>query len=250
MARLKDPEKITITINNWSKFNPRRDVLKSSWFRLDHGIFEDPKFYDLKPEEWGGLLYILTQASKTNSGTFPVHFGHALRVGQMSSSYLMGVIKKLQSSQFVHVDVTCTNADVTSTCSTYERNERSEHNETDKHLVSNTEQQKRLNQHLKKEETVVVSSNQFSDTTLLWVYYSEKLKITNGIEAVKSAKTNTLCKQLVQNLGLEKAKKLVDVFLSDDDAFIRNQAWPIGLLVSQQQKYLSRIKSVKPFNFI
>lgn len=80
-----------------------------------------------------------------------------------------------------------------------------------------------------------------SDTTLLWNFYSEKLK-TKSIEAVHGgAKTNKLLKGLITVHGLEKAKRLIDTFLSDFEPFVSEQAWSIGLLVSQQQKYLNRL---------
>lgn len=82
-----------------------------------------------------------------------------------------------------------------------------------------------------------------SDTTRLWDYYSKKLECRQIRAVRQGAKTNALCKSLVDQHGFEDACRLVDAFLSDGDAFVRDQAWQLGLLVSQQQKYLARAQA-------
>ena len=83
-------------------------------------------------------------------------------------------------------------------------------------------------------------------TTLLWDYYS-KGNEAKGLQPVhEGGKTSKLCKRLVDAHDVEKARQLVDAFLADQDAFVSAQAWSLGLLASQQQKYLARVKPVRP----
>lgn len=89
-----------------------------------------------------------------------------------------------------------------------------------------------------KKERRVVNPTQ---TTLLWNHYKEELKKQKQIEAVKSGKTNSICKSLVEEFGLEKSKDLVLEFLKDKDPFVVDAAFPVGLLYSQRQKYLARL---------
>jgi len=107
-----------VTIVKWEKFNARKDVLRCHWFRIDHDIFENRAFYDLEVSDWAVLLYFLCQASKESSATVDIHFEHAKRVAKLSKALIESAVKKLQSSQFVHVDVTPPSALVTQTCST------------------------------------------------------------------------------------------------------------------------------------
>lgn len=111
-----------ITILNWAKFNPRKDVKSSSWFRLDHGIFENPDFYDFSHAELVALIYLLSIASKKNSGTFAINYQHAERIGRLSRENLDSTIKKLQAIQFLNLDDTdalrARHADDTRTCAT------------------------------------------------------------------------------------------------------------------------------------
>jgi hypothetical protein len=112
VMRKYDGQKIEIL--NWEKYNPRRDIKASSWFRMDHLVFEDPKFYELGPECWGVLMYLFCQASKSSQdsrGCFVINYKHAMRCGQFPPKVLDVAIEKLIQSQFLTVHVTPTNAD-------------------------------------------------------------------------------------------------------------------------------------------
>lgn len=91
----------TIEILNWEKFNPRPDRKTSTWFRMDHSIFEDPKFDDLTPDEIAAFLYLLCMASKASSCTVTVKYSHAERIAKIKNQTLSNVITKLQQSQFL-----------------------------------------------------------------------------------------------------------------------------------------------------
>ncbi len=98
----------------------------------------------------------------------------------------------------------------------------------------------------KDDQTSVSSSSSNTNTrvpigTPLWKSYEEELQKQYGIQAIRSVKKNTICKGLVEEFGLEKAKQLVLVFLKDKEPFVVNSAYDIGLLQSQLQKYLSRL---------
>lgn len=89
-------------------------------------------------------------------------------------------------------------------------------------------------------------SSASAETTELWKHYAAGIR-AKALEPVHDgAKTNTLCKRLVDSHGLDAAKCLVDAFLNDQEPFVRDNAWSIGLLASQQQKYLAKSKYVRP----
>ncbi len=85
-----------------------------------------------------------------------------------------------------------------------------------------------------------------SDVTDLWNYYSEKID-SKGLKAVhEGAKTNTSCSTLVKKFGLDQAKELMDAYFRDDSQFVKDKAWPLGFLVSQQQNYFNKIQTKAP----
>jgi len=116
---------VHVTVLNWSKFNPRRDVKRPSWFRLEHTLFSDHKFYDLNAEEIAFWVYCLCCASESNSGTFLLNRNHALKIGRFKAGTIDSAIKKLKDIEAITVDVTPTsrtrNEVVTSTGATDER---------------------------------------------------------------------------------------------------------------------------------
>lgn len=123
---------ITIRIANFDDFNPRGDVKRPSWFRLDHGMIDDPDFYNFNDGEFRAWIYILSMASRKNDeGRVRVVFDHADRACRVTRKSLEGAIRKLEELQIVTVDVTDTSrerhADGTFTNATYVRtNERTD----------------------------------------------------------------------------------------------------------------------------
>lgn len=78
--------KIQVTINNWDKYNGRKDIKAASWFRLSNGIFEDPDFFEFSREELLVWIYILSLASKKQLPDIELSLAHATRVAGFDST--------------------------------------------------------------------------------------------------------------------------------------------------------------------
>lgn len=59
---------VLVDINNWEKYNPKRDQSTYSWLRLNNDIFNDPKIWGLNAEHKLVWIAILCEASKKNLG--------------------------------------------------------------------------------------------------------------------------------------------------------------------------------------
>lgn len=136
MARA-ERTKITVQINNWEKYNPRRDVKTSSWFRLEHGIYDDPQFIEFSGDELSAMIYIFAMASRANKGGLvTLRLKHATQNGRIKAAAFWAVIRMLEDEEYqiLHEVVTDTsrprNALVTSTCTTDGRDETNVTNET------------------------------------------------------------------------------------------------------------------------
>lgn len=136
-----------IEILNWDKYCPRKDLKATTWLRLQNTIFEDPNFYEFDHAEICFWIYLLSQASKKQTGTIRLSTVHAERVGRFREKTQESALKKLQELQCVrithddpNIDVTCTSrgcdTDVTPT-SHYVTNERT--NETKRNVTNETE---------------------------------------------------------------------------------------------------------------
>jgi len=71
-----------ITVVNWEKHNPRKDVKHPRWFGMSHGIFEDPVILNLNSDEFKFWVYILCLASKGDPR------GTALLIHHVAARYL------------------------------------------------------------------------------------------------------------------------------------------------------------------
>lgn len=94
-------QEIEITILNWEKFNPRRDVKQSSWFRMEHGLFEKPEFYQFDHSEICLWVYILCLASRKNGPTVTLYVLHANRVGRFDDKTIESGLEKLNDIEVI-----------------------------------------------------------------------------------------------------------------------------------------------------
>lgn len=56
-----------VEIVNWEKFNPRKDLKSSSWFRLENNFCTHPDFFDLTNDQKMVWIYLLCEASRKQS---------------------------------------------------------------------------------------------------------------------------------------------------------------------------------------
>lgn len=91
----------TVTIKNWEKYNPRKDVKHTSWFRCDNRILEDPDFYSFTHSEIVAWIYLLSMASQKNSATITVNTARSHRVCGLDSTVVNSAIQKLVKLQIV-----------------------------------------------------------------------------------------------------------------------------------------------------
>lgn len=96
-------DRITITVKNWHKHNPRKDIKHPSWFAMSNRILEDPDFFDFTDSEWRAVLYIFSQASQKNSPTVTLVVSHADQVCRVKPATLARTLDKLAAIGCVQV---------------------------------------------------------------------------------------------------------------------------------------------------
>lgn len=101
-----------IRIENWKKHNPRPDVTRSSWFRLEHSIVMSPDWDHFDAQEIMVWIALLSQASLANKGAFRFN---AVRVAQLARADIEKVrsaIDKLKEMRCIVLsDRICDEAD-------------------------------------------------------------------------------------------------------------------------------------------
>lgn len=92
-----------ITILNWSKHNPRKDVKRPSWFAFDNRMIEDADFFDFNHAEFKAWIYILSRASQKQIGEVACDARHAEKVCNISEVDFASAIQKLKSLSMIEV---------------------------------------------------------------------------------------------------------------------------------------------------
>lgn len=90
-------EYIKITIRNWDKFQPRKDIKNPSWFRLNHSIIGEYDFLSLTPKEKLLWIYVLCCASQKNCASPLIIRAQAVQFTVMRAVELTVALKKFNA---------------------------------------------------------------------------------------------------------------------------------------------------------
>jgi hypothetical protein len=108
-------ETLHLRIDNWERYQERRDVKASSWFRMEHGSYLDPAWDDVGAEEHHVWAWLLAYASFKNRGEITVHVETCAVRAKVSPATFRQAIQKLEKKLCLSVlnssrteDVTCT----------------------------------------------------------------------------------------------------------------------------------------------
>ena len=95
-----------IEITNWDRYNPRKDVKASSWFRLENSFFVDPALFELTCEEKMVLISLMCMASQKQSARIKVNPNLTSALLRVSLEAVNAALLKLFEAGIVR-DVTC-----------------------------------------------------------------------------------------------------------------------------------------------
>jgi hypothetical protein len=129
--------KITLKIENWEKYNPRKDIKNPSWFAFSNRMIEDPDLYELSHGEFRAWVYCLSRASQKNSSVFEIDLRHAKRICNIDAEDFEQMIKKLDKVLVRTDGVRTAYADVRTPVHDKQTNKQTnKHTETKNEVVS------------------------------------------------------------------------------------------------------------------
>lgn len=97
-------ENITITVNNWDKYNVRnRDYKQPWWMSINNRILEDGDVFKLSDGEFRAWMYVLSQCSLKKSKTVEIDFEHATRVCKVEKKQMLSMIAKFSTKSILSV---------------------------------------------------------------------------------------------------------------------------------------------------
>jgi len=123
-----------LRIVNFKKYNPRKESMRPSWFRLNQDFFENPKHFGLANTTKFLMIYLMCQASKVNGDHFELHIDHARHVLGFTEDVILKDIEKLY--EFAFLESTRTSSHELAQCRALQ--DRTEQNRTEqkKYILS------------------------------------------------------------------------------------------------------------------
>lgn len=229
---------IEVEVLNWEKYNPRKDVQRNSWFRFEHDVTTDDRFYHFTHEELWSYVHVLSTCSKHRASRVRINLDHVLRAARISPRALISALDKLEELEILTADVTDAlrgrYADVTLRNETIrnvtERNEETNTSYNDTTLAQSdmfpVEQKPRKVQRL-------TAADQDLNREI-WQAYSDAYERRYKVKPVRNATVNAKISQLRARLGAE-AVGVVTFYLSSSNAFYARSLHAIGLCLKDAE---------------
>ncbi len=221
---------MTITIINWDKFNPRKDVKVSSWFRMEHSIWFDPDWEHFSGEEFAVWTYLLSLASFKNKNCFrynPLTVSRNARVSEKSVKSAVEKLKELQCVQITsddaYADVTCT---LRKRIATDGRTDETDITDETVHSPADADV------HDRKQIVPTITK----PTTQVWEFYRQAYLNRYGVDPVRNAAVNGQLNQLVKRLGESEAPEVASFYVTHNNQYYVKSMHAVGPMLKDAEK--------------
>jgi len=113
---------LKIKILNWEKYNPRKDIKKITWLRLESDVAFSQSLFNLSVEEKWFWIFLLSMSAKKGLSCFKLDISYAEFHSGVKKSQILVALKKFHEKQLVTIDTNGSERIRTETCSTNETN--------------------------------------------------------------------------------------------------------------------------------
>ncbi len=222
---------MVVTIIDWHKYQPRKDVKNPSWFRLDHDLFENHDFFDFSHAEICSWVYLLCVASRKSSDQITLNMSHVERIGRIKEQDFRSALIKLQNIKCIKIQgktkritLRTRNANDTDACTTL-------HNST---LHNSTEQ----------DTTLQVTKNMLAPASkVAWESYLTAYTKRYECAPIRNAKVNSLLKQLSSRLPGEHLGEVIHYYLQHKNPYYVQRGHSLECLLRDAEKVYTEWKT-------
>lgn len=238
---------IKIKVLDWEKFNPRKDIKSSSWFRLENNFFTNPKFFKLSHEQKLVWLFILCQASQKQSHEILICPDLTSALVRIDAEEVAYTILRLAELNQIEILEDSRDADVTHPYVRKKLATRSGYLRTDGR-TDGTNETRRTDELSCSEQKSPPHPVQINDPkpkpkkaaaptegSEVWSAYSTAYQDRYKVEPVRNAKTNKNCSDLVNRLGKDVAVKVVRFYLTHGHSYYLQKTHAIGLCLQDAE---------------
>lgn len=209
---------IELHILDWENYQPRKDLLSLTWFRMDSAILDGNFYFEMKHDGFTFFAWILTQAAKKNNPAVNFSYEFAADKTKLDKSNFDEYLNKLEKMKLIQVvhrsAQTCTELSPTL------------HNNTNITL-----QNKQNKTSLKKSE----SDSSKEDNSKIWQAYFNAFRSRYSVDPVRNAAANAQISNLRKRLGVDDAVAVAAFYLTHNDRFYLQKTHSVGLLLKDAE---------------
>lgn len=229
---------IEVEVFNWEKYNPRKDVQKNSWFRFEHDVTTDDRFYHFTHEELWAYVHVLSTCSKHRASRVRMNLQHVFNTTRIQPRAFISALDKLEELSILTADVTDAlrerYADVTLRNDTI-RNVTERNVETNTSCIDSTSTQGEMFPVEQKPKAVRRLNAADQDLNReIWQSYSNAYERRYNVKPVRNATVNSKISALRARLGAE-AVGVVAFYVASSNAFYARSLHAIGLCLKDAE---------------
>ena len=225
-----------IEVLNWDKFQPRKDLKSLKWFRLEADLIFSQSLFGLTPAEKWFFIFILSSCAKHNSNILKLDVCYAHHNSGLSEKDILNAIENLQKNQLINYTPVNIRTNPyrsvqirTDSCPTI-------HNKT---IHNNTEQNITIHNNTEQVKKVVGCKALLTQGTEVWNAYAYAYATKYRTQPIRNAKTNSICKRLVETVGKEKAINIAKHYLTINDQWYLKNYHKLDFCLSDYQKIIT-----------
>ena len=87
---------IEVTVLNWKKYNPRKDVKKHTWFRFENDFWDNPDMAHLTSDDIVVFIVALSNCSRRQRETARINFRQVYANRGLTEQQVMASLRKLK----------------------------------------------------------------------------------------------------------------------------------------------------------
>lgn len=222
-----------ITINNWEKHNPNRKK-SYRYAMIKYNFLTNPRIASQSPVT--RLLYLscLLVASESNQSQIEVTHESLVSQSGVKSQSIVSQLTQLQSFQLLSWSFLQTLLDPDLELNRIELN-RIEYQAP---VVSKKQVTEKTHHKIKVEER--------EQNLKIWETYSNSFRQRYAVDPVRNAMVNSQVSNLRKRLGTEDACKVVEFYLTHNDAFFLKNTHSLGLCLNQAESLRTQMLRGKP----
>lgn len=221
-------------IPNFGKYNPRKDVSTTIWFRLSNMTFYDAKFAQLGT--FSKLLWFYLMSEFSRAGAKPVRSSCSLvaRTVSIRRTQVQFAVAELERNQMIKV--LWRDADVTlQTDNTDKQTNNTNSSKPAKKSLTKVQSDVNLEQPTSQNLPQITKKSE-TKTAATWESFSNAYRKRYGSDPVRNATTNSQMSNVVKRIGEEEAPEVAAFFVTLNDPWYMKQGHAIGILLKDCEK--------------